>query len=120
MSPAIELMHRIDAQLAHVWMVRAFLKHSEEAADDDELAAVHRDLYDFMLALGAPLQAEDPTAYFRQARKKLSKLKQALQTFVEIQPAISTHTNFVMAVLSLRTAVQQVEQLLSEAPTTST
>jgi len=40
-SPS-ELMKLIDTQLAHVWMVRAFLKHSEEAAEDDELAEVHR------------------------------------------------------------------------------
>ena len=38
-------------------MVRAFVKHSDEATEDDELASVHRDLYDYMLALGAPLKA---------------------------------------------------------------
>jgi hypothetical protein len=40
-------------------MVRAFIKHSEEAAEDEELAEVHRELYDFMLALGGPLKAGD-------------------------------------------------------------
>ena len=53
MTPA-DRMQAIDAQLAHVWMVRAFLKHSDEAQEDDELAEVHRDLYDYMLALGGP------------------------------------------------------------------
>jgi hypothetical protein len=48
MAPA-DLMHAIDRQLAHVWMVRAFIKHSEEAAEDEELAEVHRELYDYML-----------------------------------------------------------------------
>ena len=30
---AAELMHAIDTQLCHVWMVRAFLKHSDEATE---------------------------------------------------------------------------------------
>ena len=30
-------MHQIDRLLSHVWMVRTFLKHSEEAEEDDEL-----------------------------------------------------------------------------------
>ena len=62
MTPT-ELMHAIDAQLAHVWMVRAFLKHSDEAAEDEELAGVHRELYDYMLALGGPLKAADAAEY---------------------------------------------------------
>ena len=41
-----DLMQRIDALLSHVWMVRTFLKHSEEAEDDERLCVVQRDLYD--------------------------------------------------------------------------
>ena len=40
---------RIDGLLSHVWMVRAFLKHCEEAEEDDELNAVQRTLYDLSL-----------------------------------------------------------------------
>ena len=109
-----ERMHRIDAVLSHVWMVRAFLKHCDEAEDDDELCSVHRQLYDVMLALGGPLKDNDPEAYLKQARKKLSRLKKATQLFVEIQPEVSTHTNFQMAALSLQTAVEQIERILSE------
>ena len=58
-----ELMRRVDTLLSHVWMVRAFVKHSEEAEEDDELREVHRELYDYMLALGAPLQAGDAATY---------------------------------------------------------
>ncbi len=50
----ITLMHQVDDWLSHVWMVRTFLKHSDEASDDEELAEVHRSLYDFMLALVHP------------------------------------------------------------------
>ena len=109
-----ELMRQIDTQLAHVWMVRTFLKHSEEAQEDDEVAEVHRELYDYMLALGAPLQAGDADQYLRIARKKLTKLRRATALFSEIQPEVSTHTNFQMAAASLRAAVGRIEELLAE------
>src|SRR5687768_15936980 len=88
MAPS-ELMHAIDTQLAHVWMVRAFLKHSDEAAEDDELAEVHRELYDYMLALGGPLKENNAEEYLRMARKKLGRLKRARDSFATIQPEIS-------------------------------
>lgn len=112
MDPA-ERMQRIDALLAHVWMVRAFLKHSEEAQDDDELAEVHRELYDYMLALGGPLKEQDAAAYLKLATKKLAKLKQATALLERIQPEVSAHTNFQMAVASLKTAVQEITELLA-------
>lgn len=111
LSPA-EAMRHIDVQLSHVWMVRAFLKHSEEAEEDDELRDVHRGLYDYMLALGEPLKTDDAAAYLRIASKKLTKLKRAVDLFVEIQPEISSHTNFQMAVTSLTSAVDEIQQLL--------
>jgi len=112
MTPA-QSMARIDTLLSHVWMVRAFLKHSEEAEEDDELSSVHRDLYDYMLALGSPFQAGDAEAYLKQARKKLARLKQATQLFLQIQPDVSGHTNFQMAARSLQAAVTEIEEILS-------
>ena len=109
---AADQMRAIDTQLSHVWMVRAFLKHSEEAAEDDELAEVHRELYDFMLALGGPLKEGDAQEYLRLARKKFSKLKKATELFLAIQPEVSQHTNFFMAAASLKAAIGEVERLL--------
>ncbi len=108
----VEAMRQIDGLLSHVWMVRTFLKHSEEAEDDEELCEVHRTLYDFALALGGPLQRGDAEAYLKQARKKLVKLRKATELFVEIQPEVSTHTNFQMAATSLKLAVAQIAQIL--------
>lgn len=102
----------IDRLLSHVWMVRTFLKHSEEAEEDDELRDVHRTLYDYMLALGAPLQNQQYDKYLKLARKKLGKLKKANELFLEIQPEISSHTNFQMAATSLQVAVDQIARLL--------
>ena len=107
-----DLVQQIDALLSHVWMVRTFIKHSEEAEEDDELHEVHRTLYDYMLALGGPLQSGDNEKYLKQARKKLKKLKSATELFLEIQPEISSHTNFQMAADSLRISVDQVVKLL--------
>ena len=105
-------MHRIDQLLSHVWMVRAFLKHSEEAEDDDEVCEVHRTLYDYMLALGKPLDKNDPERYLKLAKKKLTKLKNATQLFSGIQPEVSGHTNFKMAVMSLESAVAEIADLV--------
>lgn len=113
MSDASELVRQLDDCLSHVWMVRTFLKHSEEAEEDDELCEVHRTLYDFMLALGPPLRSDENEKYIKQARKKLKKLIAAKDLFLEIQPEISSHTNFEMAAQSLKLAVEKVEELLS-------
>lgn len=113
-----ELVRQIDSSLSHVWMVRTFLKHSEEAEEDDELCEVHRALYDYMLALGPSLRSGEHDKYLKQAKKKLSKLIAAKDLFLEIQPEISSHTNFQMAAQSLQLAVDKVERLLARADST--
>ncbi len=109
------LMHEVDGWLSHVWMVRAFLKHSDEATDDEELAEVHRGLYDFMLALGPSLDSGDAVRYLRIARKKIGKLRASAESFRELQPAISGHMNFRMAARSLTLAVKRVDELLRDS-----
>jgi hypothetical protein len=110
-----DAMRRIDTLLSHVWMVRAFLKHAEEAEEDEEVCEVHRTLYDYMLALGGPLKAGDAADYLKLAKKKYSKLKKATELFLEIQPEVSSHTNFQMAAQSLSAAVVEVGQVLQQA-----
>ena len=93
-------------------MIRAFLKHCEEAEEDDELRDVQRTLYDYMLALGGPLRDGDHRKYLKQAKKKLKKLRNANELFLEIQPEISSHTNFQMAAVSLNASVKQIAKLI--------
>ena len=114
MTEIEEKVRKIDGLLSHFWMVRTFLKPSEEAEEDDELNEVFRSLYDYMLALGGPLSARDHEKYLKMARKKLGKLKKTTALFLEIQPEISSHTNFQMAAQSLKLAVDQVDAILTE------
>ena len=109
-----ESMQCIDDLVSHIWMVRTFIKHCEEVEDDDELAEVHRELYDYAHALGPPLKAGDAVGYLKTAKKKLNKLRKATELFTEIQPEISSHTNFQMAARSLRLAVGKLESVLAQ------
>ncbi len=105
-------MHRLDALFSHVWLVRTFLKHSEELEDDPELNDIQRTLYDTMLALGTAWKEQDEAAYLKQAKKKIGKLRRATNDFAELQPEVSTHMNFQMAARSLEQAVTEIEKLL--------
>lgn len=109
------IIRAIDQQVAHIWMVRTFLKHADESEDDEELRDIVRDLYDFILAVGPLNEAESPEAYLKMGKKKIGKLKRATALYEEIQPEVSGHTNFVMAARSLRLAVDQIESLLAES-----
>lgn len=105
-------MQRIDEVCSHVWMVRTFLKHSEEAEEDEELCEVHRDLYDFMLALGPALDENDSAKYLKLVKKKLKRLRRAQELFEEIQPEISEHMNFRMANKSLKLACDEILRIM--------
>ena len=104
----------LDEQIAHVWMVRTFLKHSEEAEEDEDLCDVHRTLYDYMHALGAPRENRDWPTLFKLAKKKYAKLRKATELWQEVQPEISSHTSFQMSRTSLVAAVRRIGELLDE------
>lgn len=108
----IERVRAIDTELTHIWMIRTFLKHADESEDDEELRAIVRDLYDFILAVGPLDEVEDPAVYLKMAKKKLSRLRKATELYEEIQPEVSGHTNFVMAARSLRAAVDRIAPLV--------
>ena len=105
-------MQRIETQLAHVWMVRTFLKHSEEGSEDEELQEIFRTLYDYHLAIGAAWKDQDADAYLKLARKKFSKLRAASEEFARVQPEVSAHTNFQMAAHSLTAATAEISRIL--------
>jgi hypothetical protein len=113
MTPS-DAMRRIESLLAHVWMVRAFLKHSDDVVGDEQVQAIQRTLYDYQLAVGAAWKQQDAETYLKLARKKFSKLREASAEFTRLQPEVSTHTNFQMAASSLATAVTEIGQILDK------
>lgn len=113
MSPA-EAVERINELASHVWMVRTFLKHCDEAQEDDELMEIPRELYDYLHALGPAWSEKDVPGYLKLAKKKLSKLKAASEQFTSLQPEISSHTNFQMAAQSLAVAVREIAAVLAQ------
>ena len=110
----VQRVQAIDAEIAHVWMVRTFLKHCDEAEDDDDLREIVRELYDVILALGPLEEVEDPKGYLKQAKKKLARLRRASEFYDQIQAEVSGHTNFVMAAKSLRVATQRITAILQQ------
>ncbi len=108
----MDRVRAIDTEIAHVWMIRTFLKHADESEEDEDLRDIVRDLYDFILALGPLDEVNDPAVYLKMAKKKWTKLRKATELYEEIQPEVSGHTNFVMAARSLRTAVNRIGEAL--------
>ncbi|MEM9646582.1 MAG: amidohydrolase [Planctomycetota bacterium] len=100
-------------------MVRTFLKHCDEAEEDEDLRAIVRGVYDFILAVG-PVdevkedQPELSVAYLKMAKRKTRRLKRACELYEEIQPEVSGHTNFVMAAKSLRIATDRILELIAQ------
>ena len=56
------------------------------------------------------VRPSDPTRF--GSHDQLRRLKEAAELFAEVQPEVSTHTNFQMARQSLEVAVRQIVDLL--------
>jgi len=108
-----QAMARLNQLFSHLWMVRAFLKHSEEIAEDEEMLEVHRMIFDYIRATEPAHERGDANEYVRRAKGKLSKLKRSAEFFAQEYRRITDHMNFQMAALSLSTAVQDVEEVLT-------
>src|SRR4051812_13955779 len=100
MSP-VEAVERLQAVLAHLWMVRTFLKHADEVVDDEELIEIPRLLYDSIRAAEPSFLKGDTATYLRRLKGKLSKLRKGAELFAREYKRVSAHTNFEMASLSL-------------------
>ena len=111
-STLAELATRFQKTMAHAWMVRTFIKHSDEVEDFPELMGIVRAVFDMSRAIEN--KNGDPTTYFRFARKKIGKLRSAAVLFREHAWRASTHTNFQQAVLSVEHAVEQMEAILKQ------
>jgi hypothetical protein len=111
----VAIVDQIDREMSHAWMVRTFVKHSEEAESFPELMQVVRTIFDVSRALET--RRGDPPGYVRMLQKKLGKLRAAAEQFRHDAPIASSHTNFQQAVRSLDGCIASLEALLARAQT---
>ena len=112
MSPA-DAVAQLDAVMAHLWMVRTFLKHAEEIQDDPDLLDVPRTLFDYVRAVEPGRERGDNNEYLHRARAKISKLRRVADYFAVEHRRVSDHTNYQMAAASLSGCVRQIEEILA-------
>ena len=111
-----EAAARVDTAMAHAWMVRTFLKHAEEIAENDDFLDVHRTIFDCIRAVEPARQRGDLPEFFHRLRGKLSKLRKAATFFAENYRTVTDHTNWQMAALSLTGVVAQLEGIVAQVP----
>lgn len=107
------LVERSQKVMAHAWMVRTFVKHSDEVDDFPELNEMARTIFDVFRAVET--QVHDPAGYFKTVRKKIGKLRSAADQFEKDAWHASTHTNFQQAVISAKFVSEQLLELVTEA-----
>ena len=105
-----EVVQRCQKVMAHAWMVRTFVKHSDEIDDFPELMGIVRAVFDTSRALETKI--DDAPGYLRMLGKKIGKLRAAAEKFRSDAQYASTHTNFKQAVISMDDCVCQMERLL--------
>jgi len=109
-----EAIEQLQGVLAHLWMVRTFLKHADEIQDDEQLLDVPRTLFDYVRAVEPAAQRNDEKDFLHRIRGKLPKLRRAAELLHKEYRRVSAHTNFEMASLSLTACVRQIEEILSQ------
>ena len=108
-----EAVRRLNAVLAHAWMVRTFLKHADEIQESEEMLDVPRTLYDGIRATEPAFQRRDWAEFLRRLKGKLPKLRRAADSFAANFRRFSPHTNFEMASASLLGVVERIEEILA-------
>src|SRR5262245_17466509 len=112
-----EAVERLNVILAHLWMVRTYLKHADEVVNDEELVEIPRLLYDSIRAVEPAFLKGDHATYLRRLKGKLPKLRKGAELFAREYKRVSAHTNFEMAALSMSGAVRQMEEILGSIST---
>jgi hypothetical protein len=102
---------KLDDLMAHAWMVRTFVKHSEEVEQFPELMQVVRAIFDIARALET--RRGDPVGRLAMLKKKLPKLRRAAEQFRRDAPLASIHENYRQAVRSLDACIAGLEALVA-------
>jgi hypothetical protein len=110
---AKRLIDECQTTMAHAWMIRAFLRHSDEAEDSPEMFDFGRSVFDLCRALEPFL--EDPALFFKTLRKKIRAFEVAVEKFAVDAPKLSYHTNYLQAVESAKGCVANLNRIMEEA-----
>ncbi len=108
-----EMVGLLQVELAHLWMIRTFLKHADEIQEDAEMLDVPRTLFDVIRATEPAFLGGDWARYLHKLRGKLGKLETARDHYLAHFKEFSDHTNFAMAAASLDGCVQKMKSLLT-------
>jgi hypothetical protein len=108
-----EAVARLEIIVAHLWMVRTFLKHAEEIQDDEELLDVPRTLFDCIRAVEPARERGDWQDYLRRLEGKLPKIRRVAEFYQREYKRVSDHTNFQMAARSLTGSVRDMEEIFA-------
>jgi hypothetical protein len=108
-----EAAQRLNVILAHLWMIRTFLKHAEEIQGDDELLSVPRTLFDSIRAAEPARERGDTAEFLHRLSGKLPKIRRVAELFEREYRRVSDHTNFQMAAISLTGCVRQMEEIFA-------
>jgi hypothetical protein len=108
-----EAMAACQPILAHLWMVRTFLKHAPEVEEDAELLEVPRMLFDSIRAVEPAKERGDVVEFVRRLKGKLPKLRRVAELLEREHKRVSDHTNFQMAAVSLSAGIRQLEEILT-------
>lgn len=108
-----EAVERLNAILAHAWMVRTFLKHADEIQDSPEMLEVPRTLYDAIRAVEPARERGDVPEFLRRLKGKVSKIRRVANDFRDRFREFSPHTNFEMASASLLGIVRELDEVFA-------
>ncbi len=111
-----QLIANFQGELAHLWMIRTFLKHADEIQDDDKMLEVPRTLFDYIRATEPAYQRADWPDFFHRLKGKFHRLKKASLYYQDNFKSFSDHTNFQMAGASLAQSVIRIEELIQMIP----
>ncbi|MBU6296171.1 MAG: amidohydrolase [Planctomycetes bacterium] len=112
-AQAKAILDQAAPQLAHLWMIRTFLKHAEEVQDHDDVLEVPRALFDAIRAAEPSMEAGDYARALHKLRGKFPKLEAARDLYLARFREISDHTNHQMAAQSLDAAVKALGRILT-------
>ena len=110
---ADEAVGRLDAILAHAWMIRTFLKHADEIQASAEMLEVPRTLYDAIRSAEPARERGDVPEFLRKLKGKVSKVRRVAHYFRDHFREFSPHTNFEMASASLLGVVRELEEVFA-------